>query len=109
MAALLLAFVLVFTGQSMALARFMAAPTGEMVLCTGTGPIAILVDEEGQPVGKPHICPDCALSFFAAVSDVPDAPVRPLAVSDVVYDCAEKRASSSGAVRAVARGPPQGA
>jgi len=104
--ALLLAFILVFTGQSMALARFMSSPSGEMVLCTGTGPLAIQVDDEGNPVGPAHICPDCALSFFAAVGHVPDMPVRPLVVSDLVHVEAGQQASSSGAVRATARGPP---
>lgn len=108
LSALLLAFVLVFTGQSMALARFMETPSGEMVLCTGTGPITVLTDDQGDPVGPAHICPDCALGFFAAVDDAPDMPLRPTGVSRLVHADIAITAPSSRAPRATARGPPQG-
>ncbi|SDI64478.1 hypothetical protein [Lutimaribacter saemankumensis] len=72
----LMALMLVLTGQSMAIARGTPGPSGEMVLCTGTGPITVLVDENGQPVGRAHICPDCAFAFFAAHWDAPDLPAR---------------------------------
>ncbi len=62
--------VLVLTAHSMAVARGAAVSVGQIVLCTATGPITVNVDENGQPVGLAHICPDCALSELAAV----DAP-----------------------------------
>ena len=65
-AGLLLALLLGLTGQSMAVARGAPPPVGVMVLCTGAGPLRVLVDETGAPVGPMHICPDCALSLFDA-------------------------------------------
>lgn len=57
-----LALVLALTSQSMVTARGAAAATGQMVLCTGAGPLAIYVDAQGQPTSAPHICPDAALN-----------------------------------------------
>lgn len=73
-----LAVILALTGQSMAVARGMPSASGEIILCTGTGPISVLVDANGQPVGKPHICPDCALSLFAALAVEPPQLLRPV-------------------------------
>lgn len=64
--ALGLCVVLALTSQSQLLARGAAQPVGHVVLCTGTGPVTVAVDAEGQPVATPHICPDC-LAGFAAV------------------------------------------
>jgi hypothetical protein len=75
--AVLLALLLVLTTQSMARMRMMPGIGGEMVLCTGTGPITVLTDENGKPVGPPHICPDCAMTFMAAVPMMPAMPARP--------------------------------
>ena len=74
--------VLVLTAQSMAVARGTAMSVGQIVLCTGTGPITVNVDKNGQPVGSAHICPDCALSELAAV----DAPAFARAGSFVVSE-----------------------
>lgn len=64
--ALLLALMLALTSQSMAVARGAAAATGQMVLCTGAGPVAIYTDAQGQPTQAPHICPDAALNVVLA-------------------------------------------
>ena len=66
-AAIALAFLLVVTSQSMAVARGMPGAAGSVVLCTGTGPVTILTDAEGQPIGPAHICPDCALSLIVTL------------------------------------------
>lgn len=58
----LLALVLALTSQSMAVARGASAATGQMVLCTGSGPVAVYLDASGQPTSAPHICPDSALN-----------------------------------------------
>jgi len=58
---LLLALMLALTSQSMAVARGASAAAGQIVLCTGSGPMAVFVDAEGQPTGAPHICPDATL------------------------------------------------
>lgn len=78
--ALFLVAVMVLTSQSMAVARGATGPAGQIVLCTGTGPLAVYVDDEGQPTGPPHICPDCALHLLDAFA-APDIAPAPLAVS----------------------------
>lgn len=62
-AAILLAFVLVLTAQSMAVARGAPDVAGAITLCTGTGPVTLLTDRDGQPLGAAHICPDCSLTL----------------------------------------------
>ncbi|MBQ0749933.1 MAG: hypothetical protein KBT70_07000 [Roseovarius sp.] len=64
--ALGLCLVLALTSQSLAVARGAAQPVGQIVLCTGTGPVTVTVDAEGQPVAAPYLCPDC-LPGFAVV------------------------------------------
>ena len=64
--AVALSLVLVLSAQSMALARTAPGPAGVMVLCTGTGPMTVLVDETGTPIAPGHVCPDCAMGLFAA-------------------------------------------
>lgn len=71
--AIALALLLVLTAQSMAAARGMPGVSGSVVLCTGSGPLTILTDAEGQPVGPAHICPDCTLSSIVALAQ--DAPL----------------------------------
>jgi len=66
--ALCLALLLTLTSQTMAIARGTPAPVGQAILCTGTGPVTVLVDAEGAPTGQVHICLDCALSILAGVT-----------------------------------------
>lgn len=74
---LLLALMLALTSQSMAVARGASAATGQMVLCTGTGPVAVYVDAQGQPTSAPHICPDSAFNvLFELRPPVLEAPTR---------------------------------
>ncbi|MDA7427442.1 hypothetical protein PGB28_03145 [Primorskyibacter aestuariivivens] len=103
---LFLALVLTITAQTMAVARSVDAPAGEMVLCTGSGPVVVQFDAEGNPVGPVHYCPDCALAMFDTAApvvavgvtrvwaDLSLSPVQPLPVP----------ASPLASVRA--RGPP---
>ena len=60
----------------MAVARGQATALGSMVLCTGSGPVSVPVDAGGKPTGPAHICPDCALSLFAAQAAPPPALAR---------------------------------
>ncbi|MGC1495394.1 MAG: hypothetical protein WA790_06265 [Sulfitobacter sp.] len=62
----MLAMMLALTSQSMAVARGASAATGQMVLCTGAGPVAVYTDATGQPTSAPHICPDSALNVTVA-------------------------------------------
>ncbi|AJE45581.1 hypothetical protein [Celeribacter indicus] len=62
----LVALLLIVTSQSMAVARgTMRDPAGAMILCTGSGPTMVYVDESGRPMGPRHICPEAALSILA--------------------------------------------
>ena len=63
----MLAGVIVLTAQSAALARTMPDASGQMVICTGTGPMVVLFDENGDPLETPQICPDCVMSLLAAL------------------------------------------
>ncbi|WP_259274250.1 hypothetical protein [Sulfitobacter mediterraneus] len=63
----LMVLVLALTSQSMAVARGANAATGQMVLCTGSGPSAVYVDASGAPTSAPHICPDAALNVLFEV------------------------------------------
>ena len=62
-----LALLIGFTSVQFAAARGQPPAVGTMEICTGTGPIHILVDENGEPTGGVMICPDYALAFFADV------------------------------------------
>ena len=89
--AVLLAVVLALTSQSMAVARGSAAATGQMVLCTGTGPVAVFTDADGQPTSAPHICPDSALNVLLAVPH--RLTVTPARI--VHFDLAETHATAT--------------
>lgn len=65
--AILLSLCLGLTSQTMALARGMETPAGEMVLCVGTQTVTVYYDDQGQPVSAPHYCPDCSAVQDAAV------------------------------------------
>jgi hypothetical protein len=103
---LLLALMLALTGQSMAVARGSARVAGEVVLCTGQGAVAVQVDENGQPTGPAHICPDCALSLFAMDAGVPQMPVRIEGKGRALRPVARALPVSRDGVASRARGPP---
>jgi len=105
--ALLFALLLAISSGTMAVARGQATSVGTMVLCTGSGPASVPVDAEGKPTGPAHICPDCALSLFAAHAAPSPDPVRPvadaaLAASAPVAQLLLRRHATLG----LARGPP---
>lgn len=69
---LTLALLIAVTSQQMAMARgMMKDASGQVVLCTGTGPVTVTLDARGEPLngtgGPVHICPDCALTLMAFV------------------------------------------
>ncbi|MDX1823017.1 MAG: hypothetical protein R3197_19165 [Paracoccaceae bacterium] len=76
--AVVLALLLVLTAQAMAVARGMPGVAGAVVLCTGTGPVTVLTDAEGQPVGPAHICPDCTLSLIVALAQAGPVTAHPM-------------------------------
>lgn len=105
-AGFVLALMLAFTGQSMAVARGMPNAAGEIILCTSAGIVSVAVDENGQPVEPPHICPDCALTLFAFVADTSPLPLRPLGSVETLSPTRETHEVSAQEVPAAARGPP---
>lgn len=62
-----LCLILVLTAPVLALSRTAPGAAGMMVICTGTGPVSIVVDGTGQPIGQTHICPDCAAAALGAI------------------------------------------
>ncbi|WP_298853406.1 hypothetical protein [uncultured Ruegeria sp.] len=74
----ILSVLLVLTGQGIAVSRGMERAVGQMVLCTGAGPVVVYKDEDGQPTAPPHYCPDYALSLMGAIAvpatSLPTAP-----------------------------------
>lgn len=67
----LLIAVLTLTGHSMAMARGASPVAGYLELCTGTGPVMVAIDSEGEPTGESHICPDFSLLLQVSL----DGPV----------------------------------
>ncbi len=75
--ALLLTFVMLLTAQGMVDARGDTGAVGHMVICTGTGPVVIYVDDEGNPTEAPRYCPDALsvlLSPIVLAGHNPPAP-----------------------------------
>ncbi|MDE4133693.1 hypothetical protein PXK00_11250 [Phaeobacter sp. QD34_3] len=71
-----LSLAVVLTAHSAAAMRGAQDATGQMVICTGTGPVAIYVDSDGQPVSAPHYCPDCVMHILdLAAGAAVDAPM----------------------------------
>ena len=78
--ALGLALLLVVTGQALAVARGAPLPAGQVELCTGSGPVMVLLDSHGQPIDAPHYCPEGVLALLLAVA-LPMPDPRPSPVS----------------------------
>lgn len=101
-----LAAIIALTAQSGAVARMMPDATGQIVICTGSGPMMVYTDENGEPTSAPHVCPDCTMSLIVALTD----QEKSLAATG---DWSRETASSLVAGRIVvkfgtpsARGPP---
>ncbi|WP_347310597.1 DUF2946 family protein [Defluviimonas sp. SAOS-178_SWC] len=77
-----------------------------IVLCSGGGLVQFTRDENGQPTGKAHLCPDLAPALLAALDlALPDLTRPEAAPRAIAPDAAVTRATrSTPALRA--RGPP---
>lgn len=104
--ALTLSLVLVLTGQSLAQSRGVTMAQGQVEICTGSGPVMVYVDADGQPTQAPHYCPDFALTLLSAlaVADI----TAPRAPDGVRMHAARGHAQvlTAVALRASARAPP---
>ena len=102
----LMAAILAVTSLTMAVARGQTRVAGEIVICTGYGITTISVDENGDPVGPVHLCPDMVLGMMAAL-DVPapdltrpEGPVSRLTATETALP------QTRSAPTPRARGPP---
>ena len=109
-----MAMVLVLTAQTMAVARGQAVATGEMVISAPPVSWTVQVDAEGNPVGPPHVCPDCVMSLPSTLSSgrnlrLPSSRGHS-SLSDMVFprDGAAARPRQAPGLPP-ARGPPVGA
>ncbi|MGV6848676.1 MAG: hypothetical protein ACWA5A_09885 [Marinibacterium sp.] len=96
-------------GQAIAFARAMpsaAGPASRVEICSGSGPVMIFMDADGQPVAPPHFCPDGAMAlfhgFFLAAPDPAQPTARPIARASL----ADWRAPDISGPTASARSPP---
>ncbi|EEW56646.1 conserved hypothetical protein [Ruegeria sp. TrichCH4B] len=104
--ALLLAAALLLTGHSAAASRFARDATGQVILCTGTGPVTVYVDENGEPTGAPHICPDC-ITHILDLAQSPMVFLAPAAVTRQAHRLPSRAQSDVATERtARARAPP---
>ncbi|MCB4455318.1 DUF2946 family protein [Leisingera sp. McT4-56] len=103
---LFLAFAVALTAHSAAARQGERDAAGQMVICTGTGPVTVYVDSEGQPAKPPHHCPDCVMHVLDAVVQ-PAGLVLPVEVSsEVTAGRQVTPASVQNSLNASARAPP---
>ncbi|PIE11849.1 MAG: hypothetical protein CSA72_01650 [Rhodobacterales bacterium] len=74
------------TAQIVGMARGQASVAGEMVICSGGAVVTVQVDADGNPVGPPHFCPDCAMTLLVAGSMDEPALARPFSLRFVAWD-----------------------
>lgn len=104
----LVILVLIMSGQAMTPARGSPAPIGQMTLCTGNGPVTVLVDSEGRPTGAVYICPDCALSLFDLPATITEGASFVARAAGVIQVAPEPAASARSLAAFRARAPPPG-
>jgi len=104
---MVLATLIVITALHVGAARGQAQVAGSIVLCTGSGPVIVTVDADGQPTGHAKTCPDCVMSILAG----PDVPAARLLAAGRLRRLPLGRSRVLGRSHAVrcppARGPPR--
>lgn len=105
-AGIFLGIALILAGQTMAMARGAPGPVGHMVICTGAGPVDVLVDASGTPTTAPPFCPDCALCLFDAVAAFAGPVVRDLIGARMTAHLPVADAAAAPLPVPAARGPP---
>ncbi len=104
---LMLSLLVALTGQAAAVAHAAPAPSGQMEICAGSGPVMVYLDADGEPVGDPVYCPDFALSLILGLDVAPVVPVAIRAgVIEKVLPASTGQILSRGDVVYAARGPP---
>lgn len=102
----LLVALMVLTSASLAVARAAPDATGQMVLCTGTGPVVVHVDANGDPTGAPHYCPDCAMTLLAAIAGDVSGTVAACGVQQITFEMTDALGVMVPRRVAQARDPP---
>ncbi|MFN4158100.1 MAG: DUF2946 family protein [Gemmobacter sp.] len=105
--ALILAALMALASQTMAVVRAQSAQSGiTMVICSGYGLVTVTLDENGNPSGPVHPCPDC-IAAVAAIAQPPVAlPERPVTGARDLSPLRVQPAPSSPWRSARARAPP---
>lgn len=105
----LLVAILLLTSQQMAMARGeLRTVAGEVVLCQGGVAVSVNIDQDGNPVGPAHFCPDCVSGFFVDLALFDPLLLRePREIAQVFF---VERPHSESVERGIsaARGPPLG-
>jgi len=104
--ALFLACAMALTAHSAAAMRGMPDASGQIVICTGTGPETITVEADGQPVTPSHDCPECITLILDAVTlgeSVPPPTPGPVEAG-LSFEVIPHAVRSQ--LRALARAPP---
>lgn len=102
---LVLALILVVGSLGMAVARGQARAVQTLVICTGHDLATVTLDADGEPVGAPHLCPDCVLAGLAVLTTAP-ALVRPQTATRAVAVPMPPLLAVLPTPAASARGPP---
>lgn len=105
--ALMLTVMLATSSLTMALARGQAMAAGEMVLCTGSGPVSIAVDAQGTPTGAVMHCPDCLAADLMAVAPCDGVSALRSAALSVRFPIRESADVDLARAGHLARGPPK--
>ncbi|WP_259968914.1 hypothetical protein [Leisingera caerulea] len=106
---LFLALTVALSAHSAAARQGERDAAGRMVICTGTGPVTIYVDSEGQPVKPPHHCPDCVMHVLDAVVQAAGLTLPVPLCSEVTAGRQAVPPSIQQILRATARAPPANA
>ena len=106
--ALILTVAMTVMGYGAAAARGQTTVEGRvLVLCSGGGLIQITLDENGQPTGQSHLCPDLAYSVLAAIDSVPPQVMAPARVlSETLHPAQKATLRADRHTRPNARAPP---
>ncbi|MBI1415767.1 MAG: hypothetical protein GC146_00960 [Limimaricola sp.] len=103
---LILAALLALTAQQMAVARGQTMVAGQVVVCTGQGPVTVTLDANGKPTGRVHLCPDCALRLIVALDAEPLVLMRQVRLVRAWFAVTVTRGVTPPALSPLARGPP---
>lgn len=107
--AALVAFALILTGSvamQMRASPGPVGPSGQMVICTGQGPVMVQVGADGQPTGAVHICPDCMVHALSSVLPQSLPVVRAVSVSMVHIESPDSLVGTHARTTPQARAPP---